>query len=397
MTNKNIAFFITFFFNFYLYKMTSTTLNKNLIEQFAPIVYFHRGDSYLPLAMNIILKNSTLKNFTTGEVIHTPSNREIYDFAKSSNFSDLTDGSIVLSINESLYNHSYPLEEQPVYAIIREKDGKTYITYILVFPYNGDYTILRHGKAGSHPGDLEHYTVELSSDKKLLRVFFGAHGAEDGRWVLKDDLEFEHGKIVVYSSLNGHGLYNKEGTVFRIFGLANDYLERGARWNPNVIEIFGKDNQKFDIDTMGWTVYNGRFGGSLDKPNTEGISGLTSKDWYGPDGNSINNLDEKFYKPPPIISNKIAKPLFFLSHSMTIALIYAFIFLLLVYMEKHITLFNNNPFLKSLIAIMLLKILYQQIPNEDNNIIYKHMLGLTILLSIFYFFGVSERDIREKI
>jgi hypothetical protein len=66
-------------------------------------------------------------------------------------------------------------------------------------------------------------------------------------------------------------------------------------------------------------------------------------------------------------------------------------------MEKHIILFNHNPFLKSLIAIMLLKILYQQIPNEDDNIIYKHMLGLTILLFIFYYFGVSERDIREKI
>jgi hypothetical protein len=372
-------------------------MNKNLIEEFAPIVYFHKDDAYLPLDINIILENSTLKNFKTDQVIHTPTNRELYDFARSSNFSDLTDGSVVLSIDKSLYNHSYPLEEQPVYAIAREKDGKTYITYIFVFPYNGDYTILRHGKAGSHPGDIEHYTVELSSDKKLLRVFFGAHRAEDGRWVSKDDLEFEHGKIVVFSSLNGHGLYHKEGTAFRIFGLANDYLERGARWNPKVIEVYGKDNEKFDIDTMGWTVYNGRFGGSLDKPNTEGISGLTSKDWYGPDGKAIDNLNENFYKPPRIISNKIAKPLFFLNHSIAIALIYVFIFLLLVYMDKHIKLFSNNPFLKSLIAIMLLKILYQQIPNENNNIIYKHMLGLAILLTIFYYFGVSEKDIREKI
>jgi hypothetical protein len=371
--------------------------DESLVEQFAPIVYFHRGDSYLPLDINIILKNSTLKNFTTGEVVHTPTNRELYDFAKSSNFSDLTNGSVVLSIDKSLYNHSYPLEEQPVYAIIREKDGKTYITYILVFPYDGDYTILRHRKFESHPGDLEHYTVELSSDKKLIRVFFGADGAKNGRWVSRNDLEFEHGKIVVYSSLHGHGLYHKEGTVFRMFGLSNDYLERGARWNPRVIEIFGKDNEKFDIDTMGWTVYNGRFGGSLDKPNIQGITGLPSKDWYGPDGNFIDNLDKNVHKPPKIISNKITKPLFFFSHSVTIAFIYVFIFLLLIYMEKHIILFNHNPFLKSLIAIMLLKILYQQIPNEDDNIIYKHMLGLTILLFIFYYFGVSERDIREKI
>jgi len=391
---------IIIFFNFiYLQQLMSTQTNQSnqqLIEQYAPIVYFHKDEKYLPLDINIILQNSTLKDFTTNQIITSPSNRELYDFAKSHDFKPIGNGNVVLSIDDSLYNHSYPLQDQPIYAVVREKDEKTYITYIILFPYNGDYTILRHGKAGSHPGDLEHYTVELDKDKNLTRVHFSAHGYQDGRWVSKDQVQFEHGRIVVFSALNGHGLYHKDGMAFRIGGLANDYLERGPRWNPKVNEIFARTNPNFNIDTMGWTVYNGRIGGSLDKPNTEGIMGIEDKNWYGPDGSMFDELDESFYKPPPIISNKIAKPLFFLSHSFTVALIYIFVFLLLIYLDKHIMLFYNNPFLKSLVAIMILKLSYRLIPNDDN-VYYKHLMALAILLAIIYFFNISEREIRERL
>jgi hypothetical protein len=384
----------TFLLTFLLCKMTTQT--NQLIEDYAPIVYFNREEKYLPLDMNIVLQNSTLKNFTTNQIITTPTNRELYDFAKSNDFKPINDGSVVLSIDKSLYNHSYLLQDQPIYAIIREKDNNTYITYIIFFPFNGDYTILRHGRAGSHPGDLEHYTVELDKDKKLSRVHFSAHGYKDGRWVSKDKLQFEHGRIVVFSALNGHGLYHKDGMTFRIGGLANDYLERGARWNPKVFEIFARTSPKFDIDTMGWTVYNGRIGGSLDKPNTEGIMGLEDKNWYGSDATMFDELDESFYKPPPIINSKITKPLFFLSHSVMVALIYIFVFLLLIYIDKHILLFSNNPFLKSLMAIMILKLSYKMIPNDDN-VYHKHIVALAILLAIIYFFNISEREIRERL
>ena len=43
--------------------------NQQLIEQYAPIVYFHKEEKYLPLDMDIILQNSTLKDFTTEKII----------------------------------------------------------------------------------------------------------------------------------------------------------------------------------------------------------------------------------------------------------------------------------------------------------------------------------------
>jgi len=391
-----MLFLLNFLSLLLLSKMT-IVYNKSIIDQYAPIVYFNKEEKYLPLDINIVLENSTLKDFNTNQIIHTPTNRELYDFSKSKDFKIVNDGSIVLSIDKSLYNHSYSLEDQPIYAIVREKDGKTYITYIIFFPYNGDYEIFRHLKSGSHPGDFEHYTVELSNNKILERVHFSAHGNKDGRWVSKDELQFEHGRIVVFSALNGHGLYHTDGMAFRFGGLANDYLDKGTRWNPTTIEIFARTNPNFNIDTMGWTVFNGRIGGSLDKPNTKGITGLEDKNWYGSNASMIDEPDSSFYNPPVIISSKISKPFFFISHSITVALIYIFVFLLLIYMEKHIILFANNPFLKSLIAIMILKISYNIISNNDGNILYKHILALTILLSIIYFFNVSELQIREKI
>jgi hypothetical protein len=51
---------------------------------------------------------------------------------------------------------------------------------------------------------------------------------------------------------------------------------------------------------MGWTVFNSRFGGRQDKPNTDGIMGLADKPWftYG------TNTDEKYYNPPSIVEAK---------------------------------------------------------------------------------------------
>jgi len=313
-----------FLLTFILCKMTNQTnqTNQQLIEQYGPIVYFHKEEKYLPLDINIILQNSTLKDFTTDQVITSPSNRELYDFAKSHDFKPIGNGNVVLSIDKSLYNHSYLLQDQPIYAIVREKEGKTYITYIIVFPYNGDYNILRHGKAGSHPGDLEHYTVELDKDKNLTRVHFSAHGYQDGRWVSKDQVQFEHGRIVVFSALNGHGLYHKDGMAFRIGGLANDYLERGPRWNPQVNEIFARTNPNFNIDTMGWTVYNGRIGGELVKGNKDGIVGLIDKVWYGPNGELIDEFDPKKLNSPPFITETNAKILLVLKDIMLFVFLY---------------------------------------------------------------------------
>ena len=153
---------------------------------------------------------------------------------------------------------------------------------------------------------MEHLTVELSSSGDLLRVFYGAHGTKDGRWIKASNVPMEtvNGakKIVAYIALNGHGLYPSDGTVFRFGGMANDITEKAIQWIPKPIVILNKEDPNFNIDTMGWSVYNSRIGGNSTQPNTEGITGLPDKSWMHP----IDNLIDTFYSPPPLFNKTVS-------------------------------------------------------------------------------------------
>jgi len=292
------------------------------MEKFAPVIYFHPEEKYFPVSADFMLQNSTLKDFNTEQVIVHPTNRDLYNIAEKYSFNPMGNGEIILSIDKLIFKGEMPISNVPVYAIKRTINSMIYITYVLLFAYNGAYDILGVKEAGQHPGDIEHYTVELDLNENLKRVHFGAHGNLEGRTVDAKNVFFENGKIVVYSALNGHGLYPQKGYAFRIAGLANDYLDSGVRWEPKVEEIYGRTNPNFNIDTMGWTVYNGRIGGELVKGNTDGIVGLTDKVWYGPLGNDIDEFDPKKLNSPPLITETNAKLTLLLKNVMLFVFFY---------------------------------------------------------------------------
>jgi len=273
---------------------------ESLVSKFTPIIYLHPEEKYYPVDINWILKYSTLKDFNDNTTIKSPTQRDLYNIAQKYNFAPRKDGDIVLSFSQDAYKGQTPVSEVPIYALVREKNDKVYITYILLFAYNGTYNIAGLAELGEHPGDMEHITVEATKDGTLLRVFFSAHGVKDGRWIKAEEIEKEDGKIVAYNAVNGHGLYPHTGIAFRFGGAANDILIKGQKWEPISKIIYPKDDPKFDIDTMGWSVYNSRYGGSIDKPNTDGITSLPDKAWI----QNIDNIDETFYSPPYIFVGK---------------------------------------------------------------------------------------------
>lgn len=328
--------------------------NLEILEQFAPIIYFHPNERYFPVSIDFLLKNSTLKNFLDNTTIEKPSQTDLYSLAEKYEFKPKSDGEIILSIDPYIKYGEHPIKNVPIYAIYRTKNDKIYLTYIILLAHNGDYNILGLANVGSHPGDLEHITLELNKDKQLLNIFYSAHGLEDGRIVKAKDVPMENGKIVAYAALNGHGLYPSEGFAFRFGGIANDYLEKGIRWEPNVFELFSKDNPLFDKNTMGWTVYNGRIGGNLNKPNTEGISGLLGKDWYGLNALSINDFEEKKLKSPPIIPKDKETILFKIKSIILIVLVYLIILASVIITNNNITLFHPTSILNHLIMITII-------------------------------------------
>ena len=173
----------------------------DLLKKFSPVIYFHSDEKYFPVNIDFLLKNSTLKNFSDNTTITSPSQLDLYTLAEKNNFKPMSDGNIVLSINPLIKYGQNPISDVPIYAIHRTKNDKIYLTYILLLAHNGPYNILNVTEVGSHPGDLEHITVELDKDEKLSRVFYSAHGETDGRIVNAKDVPMENGKIVAFTIL----------------------------------------------------------------------------------------------------------------------------------------------------------------------------------------------------
>jgi len=266
----------------------------DLIQKYTPRIYFHRSERYFPVDAEWVFKNSKLylHDREYGEF----SNSTLWELSKEYKFAHTEDLVVDFPIEIC---RGQNVADAPIYCVWRETADLIILYYISIYAYNGSYPILGGVESvGEHKGDIEHITVEIhKSDGQLNRVFFGAHAMRDGRWVSPDQIEFEDGRIVAYSALDGHGLYPKPGAAIRLGGLANDILEKSIRWDPkpihipNVNEVNDSNKHRF-----GWVAYSGRFGGR------EGITWLTDKGWY-------NNyeLSERELKPPAIISSRSHK------------------------------------------------------------------------------------------
>lgn len=323
-----------------------TYLSSNdLIKKYSPILYFHPDEKYFPCSVDWLLQNSKLVNYNNtnnelNSIIYPVSQKMLYNQSLSDNFKKRADGSLILSFTEELYRGETPLNNVPCYSIYREENNKIYLTYIFLYAKNGEYSILDLVKVGQHPGDIEHITLELDlQTQKCIRALYSAHTNKDSRWVNFSDIEKENDKIVIYVALNGHGLYPKEGVAVRFYGLANDYMKKGIKWIPSVIRWYGKNDVNFNIDTMGFTTFNGRIGGSTVYGDTSGIMGLPDKKWYGKNGTMIDIIPENELNPPLLLSLDASKYLYIIQQFFAFTIIYFFVYFILYLNNK---IFGNN-------------------------------------------------------
>jgi len=322
-----------------------------LIKKYSPVLYFHSNEKYFPCSIDWLLQYSTLVDFNTKTRISKPTQKDLYDISKKYDFKRVGEGEVILSFNEDVFRGQQPLTDVPCYVITREQNNNIYITYIFLYPFNGSYEIAGLVGVGHHPGDIEHLTVECNKeDGKIKRVFFGAHGSKDGRWVSSNDVEYENGHIVAYVAYSGHGMYNKSGQSFRFGGFANDHLEKSLRWEPKTSIIYNKDDPKFDPNTMGWVAFNFRIGGGSDKMNTDGIMGLPDKPWfvYG------DNIDESYYSPPKVINEKLINKYEITVDFLKLAIIYLVIMLVKYFVSKRV----NNFISQTVLTLVIVLILY---------------------------------------
>jgi hypothetical protein len=348
--------------------------NADLINRYTPVIWLHKDEKYFPCSVDWLLEHSKLIDFNRGFDIAPPVTQlDLYNIAKQYNFQRAADGEVVLSFTPDLYKGQVPLSKVPCYALVRETADAIYISYIFVFAYNGEYSILGLGVAGMHPGDIEHITVEVNkATNQLSRVFFSAHGTKDGRWVQAEDVEFMDNKIVAYCALNGHGMYPHNGTVFRLGGVINDYLGQGTLWQPKAQEFFKVDSPSFDPKTMGFFAYNSRIGGPADRPNTEGITGIADKGWI----QAIDNPDPSFYSPPRIFSPTVAHVSYIAKRIVGFAIVYYLMYKLLNFVAKYVnkSAGNKSTFTlkQHIVTILLAVVLYMLYKKVGLKILQKY-------------------------
>jgi len=247
-----------------------------VVNQLSPIIYLHSDERYFPSSIDYVLNQSVLVE-DGKQISNKVTNRMLYNISKDKyNFrGGLPHTKLRIDYPKTLWpGQRNSLSTVPVYALVRENKDTYDIYYILIFPYNGPRRILDVADAGAHYFDLEHLTVVV--DKKTLKpieVFYGAHGAEDGKWVPWKDVQTEDGHPIALAALDGHGLYPEVGFAFRIGGLANDDVDFGHRWDPPVERVYFRQDPRFDVDKMGWMYFSGRMG-------YDGVSSASDKPFF---------------------------------------------------------------------------------------------------------------------
>ncbi len=263
-----------------------------LIQQYSPIVWLEQSDIYSPTTFSEYMTAPTTSivslnddsvvipkgQVTFEKVYETYKNRAAYE-NKNIAF-DVADCTLFGADPDKNKNASGDLAT-PAYVVAYEADNKIYIQYLFFYGLNGPYDIgpLRGNIAdiqNYHESDLEHITLVFDKNTRTpLQIYYGSHGKTEGFWLdwNNPDVEKEGTHPVVYSAHYGHGLYPKNGTYVRIYGLANDVTGRGTKWNPKWIRLYPETDSRFDPKTMGFMYFAGTYG-------RHGVGPMALQGWF---------------------------------------------------------------------------------------------------------------------
>ncbi|KAK9732874.1 hypothetical protein RND81_04G029000 [Saponaria officinalis] len=249
---------------------------KTLINSYAPTIYFHPNEQYLP---------SSVKWFFTNGALLYKKGEESNPVPIDPTGSNLPSG----GTSDELFWIDLPRDKgarenvmrgdiKSAYAYFHVKPtiGGTYtdIAIWLFYPFNGGSTAkvgivnVPLGKIGEHVGDWEHVTLRISNFNGLLqKVFFAQHSG--GEWVHSSNLEFINNtnRFVGYASLHGHATYSHPGDVLQgneLVGIRNDTAKSNKLLDTTKdYEIISADYIEGVIEPP-WLNYARKWGPKID-------------------------------------------------------------------------------------------------------------------------------------
>ncbi|CAN6212107.1 unnamed protein product [Urochloa humidicola] len=216
---------------------------NSLLAAYAPHVYLHPNEAYLPSSVTWFFENGALLH-QKGSQTPTPVAADGSNLPRGGG----NDGGYWLDLPADKKQREEvkkgDLTSAKAYVQAKPMLGGT-VTDLAVwifYPFNGaarakvGFLTIPLGEIGEHVGDWEHVTLRVSNfSGGLLRVYFSQHSA--GTWVEASQLEYLDGfggnRPVAYASRHGHAMYPRAGLVLQGssrlgVGIRND-CARGSR------------------------------------------------------------------------------------------------------------------------------------------------------------------------
>ncbi|XP_010675108.2 hypothetical protein At1g04090 isoform X1 [Beta vulgaris subsp. vulgaris] len=204
-----------------------------LINTYAPKIYSHPKEQYLPSSVEWYFENGALlykKGDESNPIPIDPSGSNLPQGGGN-------DGEYWIDLPSDKKERERVkkgnMESACAYYHIKPMLAGAYtdLAIWLFYPFNGPssakvgFLSIPLGEIGEHVGDWEHITLRISNFNGMLRkVYFSQHAG--GEWVYPPNLEFTDGnRVVGYSSLHGHACYPKAGEVLQgtsYVGIRND-------------------------------------------------------------------------------------------------------------------------------------------------------------------------------
>ncbi|KAF2604099.1 hypothetical protein F2Q70_00024586 [Brassica cretica] len=257
-----------------------------LFKTYAPLIYFHKDEKYLPSSISWFFSNGALL-YKKGE--------ESNPVPIEPNGSNLPQG----EANDGLYWLDLPvasdarkrvqggdLQSMEVYLHIKPVYGGTLtdIAVWMFYPFNGPsraklkLATIPLGRIGEHIGDWEHFTLRISNfSGKLQRMYLSQHSK--GSWIYPPEIEFQSGgnKPVAYASLNGHAMYAKPGLVLQgrdDVGIRNDTGKSEKVFDTAVrFRVVSAEYLK-EVEEPAWLNYMRHWGPKIDYGREDEIRGV---------------------------------------------------------------------------------------------------------------------------
>lgn len=253
-------------------------MDIHLIRRFSPHIFFAKNEVCFPISADLFLEQCNIMRRSDPSVSIPASNIACYDKYKEGK------SNVYLDFKSSDWKEKLrgsPNSTTCYARVIPQSEGYL-IVYFYLFSHTDPELCCGCGfpfTKWSHKADLKFIAVDITETEdefKVKRVYFGAHGCKGGEWRDANNILFNGGHPVAFSTLYDHSFYPEAGNHWRIFFFVNDLTEEAIFSMPEPIQVYSPKDSFFDKETMGWVSLPGTMA-------ENGINSPINQWWF--DGN----------------------------------------------------------------------------------------------------------------